>query len=225
MSKAIGRIGVSDSMTLKEITDLLDVRHDKAMVIVAKMATDPEFKEVSKIDTSYTNNIGAKLPLQTYQLDKRQSIAVAARLNTGLLMRVIDRWQALEIENEQLRATEVKRVEDRLKARLGSLPLTNAVKELREEEGKATKFFHYSNEYDMINRIVLGMTAKKFREEHDIQELDAIRDCMSSVQVEGVEVLQSHNTVLIEVGMNFKDRKIALIKKWCKLLDKQLKLK
>ena len=29
-------------------------------------------------------------------LDKRQSVAVAAKLNTALLMRVIDRWQELE---------------------------------------------------------------------------------------------------------------------------------
>ena len=34
--------------------------------------------------------------METYQLDKRQSIAVASRLNTALLMRIIDRWQELE---------------------------------------------------------------------------------------------------------------------------------
>jgi hypothetical protein len=34
--------------------------------------------------------------IETYIFDKRQSIAVAAKLNTPMLMAVIDRWQALE---------------------------------------------------------------------------------------------------------------------------------
>ena len=81
------------SMTLKEITDLLDVRHDKAMLKVAAMAESPDFGTVSILDIVY-NYKGQTT--KTYQLDKRQSIAVAANLNTALLMRIIDRWQELE---------------------------------------------------------------------------------------------------------------------------------
>lgn len=81
------------TMTLKEITDLLKIRHDKAMDIVTKMAESPEFGTVSKIDIVY-NKQGQTV--ETYQLDKRQSIAVSAKLNTTQLMRVIDRWQELE---------------------------------------------------------------------------------------------------------------------------------
>lgn len=81
------------TMTLKEITDLLNVEHNKAMNKVEKMAEDPEFGTVAKTSTVY-NDKGQTI--QTYQLDKRQSIAVASRLNTALLMRIIDRWQELE---------------------------------------------------------------------------------------------------------------------------------
>ncbi len=84
------------TMTLKEITDLLKVRHNDAMETVARMAESHEFGEVRKIRSSYKNNIGADLPIETYALNQRQSIAVSARLNTALLMRVIDRWQELE---------------------------------------------------------------------------------------------------------------------------------
>ena len=83
-------------MTLKEITDLLEVRHDKAMAKVEEMAKEPEFGSVSKMDIQYSSGKGRIDTIQTYQLDKRQSIAVAARLNTMLLMRIIDRWQELE---------------------------------------------------------------------------------------------------------------------------------
>ena len=85
------------TMTLKEITDLLKVRHDKSMVKVTEMAASPEFGAVSKTDIVY-NEQGQTI--ETYQLDKRQSIAVAAKLNTALLMRVIDRWQELEAANK-----------------------------------------------------------------------------------------------------------------------------
>lgn len=81
------------TMTLKEITDLLDVRHDKAMLKVAAMAESPDFGTMSILDIVY-NDRGQTI--ETYQLDKRQSIAVAANLNTALLMRIIDRWQELE---------------------------------------------------------------------------------------------------------------------------------
>ena len=85
--------GNAKTMTLKEITDLLDVRHDKAMLKVAEMAKEPEFGTMSILDIVY-NDKGQTT--KTYQLNKRQSIAVAARLNTALLMRIVDRWQELE---------------------------------------------------------------------------------------------------------------------------------
>ena len=80
------------TMTLKEITDLLDVRHDKAMLKVAEMAKEPEFGACVQTGHMVKIGSGAERAIQTYQLNKRQSIAVAARLNTALLMRIIDRW-------------------------------------------------------------------------------------------------------------------------------------
>ena len=85
-------------MTLKEITDLLEVRHNDAMRTVEKMQQDQSFGASTKISYKLLRN-NAEFTIQTYQLDKRQSIAVASRLNTALLMKVIDRWQELETAN------------------------------------------------------------------------------------------------------------------------------
>lgn len=81
----LARIGIVEFMTLKEITDLLGVRHNNAMITVAKMATDPGFGSLLKFSSQYTSGKNTVKAIQTYQLDKRQSIAVAARLNTSLL--------------------------------------------------------------------------------------------------------------------------------------------
>jgi len=80
------------TMSLKDITDLLETRHNDAMKVVEKMAESLEFGSVTKI--SYRTTQGNEY--DTYALDKRQSVAVSAKLNTALLMRVIDRWQELE---------------------------------------------------------------------------------------------------------------------------------
>src|SRR5690606_11064261 len=99
----ITKFELNQSMTLKEITDLLEVRHNDAMVVVARMTKEVEFGTATKISQQYIKGNGAKGFLTTYHLNKRQSIAVAARLNTSLLMRIIDRWQ--ELENAIIKST------------------------------------------------------------------------------------------------------------------------
>ena len=84
------------TMTLKEITDLLEVRHNDAMNVVSKLIENQEFGTATKIPYQYQKGNNAVGEIETYQLNKRQSIAVAAKLNTSLLMRIIDRWQELE---------------------------------------------------------------------------------------------------------------------------------
>lgn len=84
-------------ITLKEITDLISVRHDKAMVKVEALAKEPSFGEVSKIDTFNLNNV----KVTTCRLNKKQAIAVGAKLNNSLLMKVIDRLEELETKNQK----------------------------------------------------------------------------------------------------------------------------
>ena len=92
----ISMLGNEYRMSLKSITDKLKVRHDKAMLKVEEMAESPEFGQVSKMDISYSKGNNATGFIETYALNKRQSIAVTARLNTEFLMLIIDLWQKLE---------------------------------------------------------------------------------------------------------------------------------
>ncbi len=64
------------------------------------MAESPEFGNIRKIRKSPSDGVGR--PFYTYELDKRQSMAVSAKLNTAMLMRVIDRWQELEEKKPEL---------------------------------------------------------------------------------------------------------------------------
>ena len=69
---------------------------------------------------------------------------------------------------------------------------------------------NFSNEADLINRIVLGQTASKYRQFHDIQKGEAIRDYLSTAQLNCIIALQRANTVYIEDGLDFQERKDKL---------------
>ena len=83
-------------ITLKEITDLINVQHSKAMLKVEQLAKEPSFGEVAKMDTLNLNNV----KVETYLLNKKQAIAVGAKLNNSLLMKVIDRLEELENQHK-----------------------------------------------------------------------------------------------------------------------------
>lgn len=88
-------------ITLKEITDLIGVEHNKAMKKVAKLAEESSFGQVDKMASSYTIGNGATKTVETYVLNKKQAIAVGAKLNNSLLMKVIDRLEELEKAKNQ----------------------------------------------------------------------------------------------------------------------------
>jgi len=80
-------------ITLKEITDLIEVEHGKAMKKVEKLAKEPSFGTLAKTESVY-NNKGQTI--ETFNLTKKQAIAVGAKLNNVLLMKVIDKVESLE---------------------------------------------------------------------------------------------------------------------------------
>ena len=69
---------------------------------------------------------------------------------------------------------------------------------------------NFSNEADLINRIVLGQTASKYRQFHDIQKGEPIRDYLNQAELDCIVSLQRANTVYIEDGLDFQERKDKL---------------
>lgn len=75
---------------------------------------------------------------------------------------------------------------------------------------KNPKPYHYSNECDMINRIVIGMTAKKFRELNNIPKGESIRPYLTEEQLNSLEKLQIIDVGLMVVEPDLKKRKVIL---------------
>lgn len=110
------------------------------------------------------------------------------------------------------RIDEVKRIATRNTARLEAPFMTSAVKFVRDAAGKKSSHFHYSNEFNLINQVALGMTAKQYRSENGIADNQHIRDTLTVLEIACIEHLQRANTTMIELGMDYQKRKCQLSK-------------
>ncbi|MCD6006876.1 KilA-N domain-containing protein [Halomonas sp. IOP_31] len=98
----------------------------------------------------------------------------------------------------------------RAAARLEAPFMTDAVKHQRSAQGKAVSHYHFSNEFDLINRIALGMSAKQYRAEHGMAANDPVRDSLTPCEIKCIEHLQRVNASLIDIGMAYEERKARL---------------
>lgn len=97
--------------------------------------------------------------------------------------------------------------------------LTEAIKMVHDEP----KPYHFSNEADLINKIITGYTAKKFRVLHNIPKGESIRPYLTERQLELMEMLQKVDTGLLVAVPDYEQRKRHL--EWYKLKWEQNHLK
>ena len=92
-------IEMKATMTVYEIAKLCGYtsKHADAMKICETLLLDVGFKGRDSLPSLESVVYGTNgQTLQSYALNKRQSFALASRLNVAYLMNVIDRWQELE---------------------------------------------------------------------------------------------------------------------------------
>ncbi|MCK8826365.1 Rha family transcriptional regulator [Natroniella acetigena] len=109
-------------------------------------------------------------------------------------------------------------IKNRHFTRLEYKPMTDAIKEYRQAQGKTPKWYHFSNEANMINRIVLGDTSKKYCEKHDVPQ-DELRDHLPEWQLEALMHLQRLNTDLLHAGLEYDDRKEIIQQRFDKMYN------
>ena len=187
------------TMSSREIAKLTGKRHDNVVRTVKHLEIDqiltPQSEELNQRGRSMT----------VYHLNKRDSLVLVARLSPEFTAAIVDRWQELEQKETDKRQALASRQTARLEAPF----LTDAVKFQR---GDDAKHYHYSNEFNLINRIVLGQTAKQYRKEHDVDDLTPIRDVLTPAEIACIEHLQRANTTMIEIGIPYDERKEKLNK-------------
>lgn len=84
------------------------------------------------------------------------------------------------------------------------------------------KPYHFSNECDMLNRLVTGMSAKQFREAHGIEKGKSIRPYLTAEQIDLMEKLQKVDVGLLVAVPDFEQRKQFLEKYKQQIQRKQI---
>jgi len=188
----------NQTMSSRDIAKLCNKEHKNVIRVIRDLLSDEILDaQIEPLKFSYRGQ-----DFDYYELNKRDSIVLVARLNPAFMAKIIDRWEYLE---NKLAEKELKK-EIRNTSKLEYRPMTDAIALAHEE----IKPYHFSNEADLINRIVLGCTASKFKKENEITDNESIRDYLTTEQLNCIVSLQRANTVYIEDGLDFQDRKVKL---------------
>jgi len=205
---------VVNNMSSREIAELTGKRHDNVMQVIASlMSAQILTPEIQESTFKHRGN-----EYSQWLLNKRDSLVLVARLSPEFMAAIIDRWQELEAKE----LLEVERKETRQQAKLDAPLMTKSLADMREREGKESPPHIFSNEHNMIYRIVLGFTAKKYKEENGIGDDVNLRDVLSFEEIKALEQLQKHNTTLIELDFSFEQRKTELTKIFMRNHSKQM---
>lgn len=180
-------------------------RHDNVMQSIRSLIDSAHLGLLDFKESNYLNKQNKKQPC--YELTERGFLIAMPFIGGNKAksgqVRLVDAFMKLRAEIAQGKI-------DRNTARLEYRPMTDAIKHEREAQGKEISAHHFSNEADLINRIALGMTAAKFRVHNDIGKKEPIRDYLTPEQIKCVTELQRANTVFINMGWDFEQRKSAL---------------
>lgn len=118
-----------------------------------------------------------------------------------------------ERQLKQVAPTVYKNTLAKTQARLASIDhnreMTDAIKAMLQRTGTTPKTYHYSQEQEMLDSLVLGMNVRQWRKKQGI--VGNVRDQFTTEQLNTLKILQSSNTALINLDMNYHERKGRLL--------------
>ena len=189
------------------VAKAFEKRHDHVVRDIEKI-TEPKSGLSKEFNVSNFGHI-------TYKDSRGRKQRAYAMTRDGFTMLVMGYTGAKAMRFKELyikRFNEMERfIKTLVMARKDYPLLTENVKLLHENP----KPYHFSNECDMINRIVLGMSAKQFRTIHNIEKGTSIRPYLTEQQIEWIDQLQKVDVGLLVSVPNLEQRKRYL--EWYKI--------
>ena len=189
-------------MSSLEIAELTGKDHAKVLIDIRKMLDE---LGILTSDFSTVRKVRGK-EYDVFNLPKRETIILVSGYSVAMRATIVDRWQELEAKE----LLEDERKASRQQARLEAPLMTKALQDARARQGKESPPHVFSNDYDMIYRIVLGLPAKKYKAEQGIDDKTNLRDVLSLEQIKAIEALQRLNQSMHELDYDFDKRKDKL---------------
>lgn len=193
------------TMSSREIAKLTGKKHKNVLADIDKMIRDLGISS-AEVLADYTDD--KNRTYRCYNLDKNLTLTLVSGYEVKLRHAIVKRWSDLE-ESAFKNARQDKTPDwslERLVSKLGYKSMCEAIK--ASKENPAT--YDYSNNADLINRVILGMSAKQYRELNELGRKDAIRDRLEAHVIFAYSRLQFENERLIIEGVDFQARKEKL---------------
>lgn len=199
----------------RTLADVFEKRHDHVMRDIESAIENfskidlPKFGEINLIKSNYIDKQNRQYSEYLLTKDGFAYIAMGFSGKKAAKFKIdyINKFNEME-----------QFISDLNTARLEFPELTQAILEVHE----TPKHYHFSNEMDMINRIVVGMTAKKFKEVNGLTNVKSIRPYLQVEQIYLIGMLQKTDIGLVLTEPEFQKRKRTLEWYCAKLKQKLL---
>lgn len=181
------------------VAELFEKNHKEVLRDIRKI-TDPssglseEFRQRNFAPSSYRN-----------QQNKKQPCYCLTRDGFTMLVMGYTGQKAMQFKELYIKGFNEmeKMIKSLVMARQEFPLLTENIKLLHDNP----KPYHFSNECDMLNRIVLGMSAKQFRLANGIEKGKSIRPYLTKEQIDMLEILQKVDVGLLVAFPDYEERK------------------
>lgn len=175
------------------VAEIFGKRHDNVLQSITdlKNQVSEDFRILNFKEASYKDSTGRKLPEYLLTRDGFTLLAMGFTGKKAIQFKIayINRFNEMESFIKSLSAAKLEFPE-----------FTQAILMAHEEP----KHYHFSNEIDMINRIVIGMSAKQFKEASGIDlKVSSIRPYLSTEQIKAIESLQKFDIGLITMEPDY----------------------
>lgn len=198
-----------------QIAETFNKRHTHILDTIAKLAEpknglSENFTQRNFALSSYKDNSGKQNKMYLLTKDGFAIVVMGftGKKATTFKEAYIQRFNQMEQFIQSLQTAKLEFPE-----------FTDAIMEAHEEP----KHYHFSNEINMINKIVLGVTAKEFKVQNGIDKsVNSIRPYLTQEQIKGIEALQRFDIGLITMVEDYQQRKEMLSNYYLKLSNKRL---
>lgn len=193
------------------IAEKSENQHESVVRMISNNLIDLE--EYGKVEFTDLKSGKRGRPTRMYLLNERQST---------LLLTYLDNTDPVKRFKKDLVRAFFKMqdfIQSLQTAKLEFPEFTNAIMNAHEEP----KHYHFSNEINMINKIVLGVTAKEFKEQNGIDKsVGSIRPYLNEEQIKAIETLQRFDIGLITMIEDYQERKEMLTNYYVRLNQRKL---
>ena len=212
--------GVTLTVGTKKVAEYFNKRHDDIVAMVER-----RLKTIDSIGESETDNFGLNFIESSYK--SRGKVFKEYQLTKNGFLFIVMGLEGEEAEKIKIRYINTfdmmaELIKTRTLAKINYKGMTKALKEHYERIGVEIIWLDYAREADMINKIVLGMTSKQFKDVNGMEIHEATRDMIPQWKLNFIDKCERLNTDLLEMDMTFTEREAFLTKRYLKEVEKRM---